>query len=145
MKIIDANLLIYAFTPGAPQHMAPRTWLERIYMEDDLVGIPRLVILAFLRITTNPRVMGVPATTIEAVARIDSLLNHPKTVVVECGSNHWSIFKTVVAQSGVTGPSLTDAHLAALAIEHGSTLCSHDEGFRRYANLKFENPLPVQA
>jgi toxin-antitoxin system PIN domain toxin len=141
LRIIDANLLIYAWDSSSPHHERARTWLEDVYASDDIVGIPRLVALAFVRIVTNPRAMVVAATPHEALKRMDSLINHPKTVVVDAGVRHWSIFKSLVAESGVSGPSMTDAFLAALALEHGAWFCSHDSGFRRFSGLKFENPL----
>jgi len=141
MRVLDANLIIYAYTRSAPQHKEASSWMARIYSEDDLVGLPRISLLAFLRIVTNPRLASVAIPTEVAVARVDTLLAHPKSVVLEAGTKHWAIFKDLVDSAGIFGPSMTDAHLAALAIEHGSTLCSHDEGFRRFAGLKFENPL----
>lgn len=105
-----------------------------------MVGLPRIVILAYTRIITNPRIMKVPASAEAAFARIETLVSHPKTIIIEPGPNHWQIFRRLVIESEVIGPSMTDAFLASLAIEHGSTLCSHDNGFRRFKHLKFENP-----
>jgi toxin-antitoxin system PIN domain toxin len=144
MRIVDANLLIYAFDVDSPQHVEARNWLEGMYLQDDIVGLPQVVLLAFLRIVTNPRIMKTCALSDEALSRVEALLNHPKTIVIECGPNHWSIFKDVVSNASVFGPSITDAFLASLAIEHGSTLCSYDEGFRRFVGLKFENPLSLR-
>jgi predicted nucleic acid-binding protein len=85
--------------------------------------------------------MRVPSSIEEALAQVESYVQHPKTVIVEEGPTHWATFKKVVSDAQVFGPSTTDAHLATLAIEHGVVLCSHDEGFRRFVGLKFENPL----
>jgi toxin-antitoxin system PIN domain toxin len=141
MKIVDANLLLYAFDSESPSHTKAKTWLERIYRDDDLVGLPRHVLLAFIRISTNPRIMKTPAKPEAALAIVESLISHPKTLLVECGPNHWPLFRSLVIRAGVSGPSISDAFLATLAIEHGATLCSCDEGFRRYADLSFENPI----
>lgn len=141
MKLVDANLLIYAFDQASEHHSRAQAWLEDTYAEDDLVGLPQVVLLAFVRIITNPRVMARPATSREALERLDLLLSHPKTVVVDCGPSHWALFREVTLGAGVYGPSITDAHLATLALEHGATLCSHDEGFRRFPDLRFEDPL----
>jgi uncharacterized protein len=141
VRIVDANLLIYAFDGESPFHDQSRTWLEGIYREDDLVGLPPATLVAFARITTNPRAMRVAASPTQAIDSIKRLIEHPKSHVLECGPRHWDLFRTVVLRSGVFGPSMTDAHLATLAIEHGALLCSHDEGFRRYQGLRFENPL----
>ena len=141
MRLIDANLLIYAFDEASTKHERARDWLEEVYRKDDLVGLPRVALLAFLRITTNPRAMRVAAPAEEAFDRIQELLAYPKSIVLEPGPNHWTLLRDVVLRSGSVGPSITDAHLATLAIEHGAILCSHDEGFRRYVALRFENPL----
>ncbi len=140
MRIIDANLLIYAYDKDAPQHALAKAWLEDVYKNDDLVGLPRLVLLAFLRISTNPRIMNTPIKTEIAMEIVENLVAHAKTVVVDCGPNHWKVFRDLVVRSGVYGPSITDAFLASLAIEHGATLCSCDAGFRRYAELSLEIP-----
>ena len=141
MKIIDANLLVYAFDLDSPQHARAKEWLEGVYRSDDLVGLPRLVLLAFIRIATNPRILNKPATPGEALEIVELLSAHPKSLIVECGPNHWTLFRDLVIRAGVFGPAISDAFLATLAIEHGATLCSCDEGFRRYAGLLFENPI----
>ncbi len=141
MRIIDANILIYAWDSASPQHSIAKPWLEEIYAKDDMVGLPRVVLLAFLRIVTNPRIMKVAVSGSDAMSFTDQLITYPKTVIVEPGPNHWSIFRNVVTTSGVFGPSMTEAYLASLALEHGALLCSHDDGFRRFVGLKFENPI----
>ena len=103
MRIVDANLLIYAFDKDAPQHAMAKSWLEDVYSRDDLVGLPRLVLLAFLRITTNPRIMNTPIKTEIAMEIVENLVAHAKTVVVDCGPNHWKVFKDLVVRS-CTGP-----------------------------------------
>ena len=141
MKIIDASVLLYAFDIDSPKCLKAKDWIEDLYRTEDLVGLPRLVILAFVRISTNPRIMNIPSSPEAALGIVETLTGHPKTRIVECGANHWKVFREVVSRSGVFGPSISDAFLASLAIEHGATLCSCDEGFRRYPGLKFENPL----
>jgi predicted nucleic acid-binding protein len=116
-------------------------WLEKIYREDDLVGVARITLLALMRIVTNPRVMRTAASPQQALSWVEVLSGHPKSLVIDSGPNHWTVFKGLVSQSGVYGPSMTDAFLASLAVEYGATLCSLDNGFRRYGRLMFENPL----
>ena len=88
MKIIDANLLVYAFDADSVHHKRAKEWLEEVYRGDNLVGLPRLVLLAFIRITTNPRIMQIAAPASAAIAIVDKLVSHPKSLVVECGPNH---------------------------------------------------------
>lgn len=141
MKIIDANLLVYAFDMDSLHHVRAKEWLEGVYREDDLVGLPRFVLLAFIRIATNPRILNTPAKVEDALDIVERLSSHPKSLMVECGPNHWTLFRDLVMRAGVFGPSISDAFLATLALEHGATLCSCDEGFRRYAGLLFNNPM----
>lgn len=141
MKLIDANVLIYALDNQSPHHGSLKGWLERVYLEDDVVGLPRMSLLAFIRITTNPRIMSTALSSEQALSCVQSLLSHPKSVILSGGPNHWQIFRRVVSSSGVFGPAVTDAYMAALAIEHGCLLCSTDQGFRRFRDLKFMNPL----
>lgn len=141
MRILDANLLIYAFDSLSPFHSVTNEWLKKIYREDNLVGIPRQTILAFLRITTNPRAMNIALTVEESLACISQLLEHPKTAIPEPKSEHHELFSEVVKKSGAWGPLITDAYLATLAMEYGAILCSHDRDFMRFEGLQFENPL----
>ena len=141
MILIDANLLLYAYHPQAEQHPASRTWLEGVLSGAELVRIGWLSLWAFLRIATNPQVFEQPLSTAEAVAVVSSWLAQPSAGILEPGERYWSILAELLKKSQVKGPRVTDAALAALAIEHGATLYSTDRGFSRYAGLTWKNPL----
>lgn len=141
MILIDANLLLYAYHPRAEQHEASRTWLESVLSGSELVRFAWLSLWAFLRISTNPQVFEQPLSVAESVAAVSSWLAQPAAGVLEPGERYWSILTALLTDAQVKGPRVTDAALAALAIEHGATLHSTDRGFSRYPGLKWRDPL----
>ena len=140
MKLVDANVLIYAVNADAPHHERSREWLEESLSGADPVGLPWLSILAFLRITTRRQVFQNPLTIDDALLYVDSWLEQPPVELVVPGPSHWAVFRTLVAASGTAGNLTSDAHLAALAVEGGWTLVSTDHDFRRFPGLKVFNP-----
>jgi uncharacterized protein len=139
--LVDANLLLYAYHPQAEQHVASRVWLEGVLSKSELVRFAWLSVWAFLRIATNPNVFEQPLSIAEALDAVSSWLAQPSAGILEPGERHWSILTEILKKSQVKGPRVSDAALAALAIEHGATLCSTDHGFSRYKGLKWTNPL----
>jgi toxin-antitoxin system PIN domain toxin len=141
MRLLDANLLIYASDQSSPHHAQTRAWLDGVYEEDTRVLIPEPSILAFLRITTNPRVMKKPLSPEQAIGWIDILLQHPKTSIPLRGSRHWENFSKLVISAQAKAHLIPDAFLAALALDHGATVCSHDTDFKLFDGVRWENPL----
>jgi len=132
VTLVDANVLLYAYHPRAAQHERCRAWVEAEFSSGAAVRIPWATILAFLRIATNPRVFERPLTIAEAEAAVSSWLVLPSVSPVDPGERYWDILR---------GPLVTDAALAALAIEHGATLCTTDRDFARFPGLRTLNPL----
>lgn len=141
MILIDANLVIYAYDRSDPHHPAARPWLERTIDGEEPVGFPLMTLLAFLRVSTNPRLHLEPLSSATAFAIIRSLLDHPNVRMVTPTERHWSTFEDLAARGQARGPLLMDAHLAALAIEHGATLATTDRDFSRFAGLRTIDPL----
>jgi toxin-antitoxin system PIN domain toxin len=141
MLIADLNLLLYATNADAPQHERARRWWESAVTGDENVGLAWIVILGFVRIATNPRIMSVPLTLAQALAIVGGWLAQPGIRVVEPTDRHWRILEELLAETGAAGNLTSDAHLAALAIEHGATLCSADRDFARFERLRWHNPL----
>ena len=141
MILIDTNLWLYACLQELPQHQQAKAWLETVMGADEPVALPWNVVLAVLRICTQQRLMLQPLAPEQALDLVDGWLNHPLVQVVEPGPRHWHILALLLKQVGTIGNNANDAHLAALAIEHDCTLCSADAGFRRFAGLRFQNPL----
>ncbi|MEO5861893.1 MAG: type II toxin-antitoxin system VapC family toxin [Burkholderiales bacterium] len=139
--MVDANLLIYAVDRDSIQHAAARRWLEKALSETTQVGLAWIVVLAFLRITTHPRIMRNPLTPDAALKYADEWLAQPCVVSVAAGEHHWPILRQLISTSGTAANLTTDAHLAALAIEHGYAVYSTDHDFKRFSGLKHVNPL----
>ena len=140
MKLIDANVLLYAYGSQSPHHGVARRWLEQTLSSAAPVGLAWVTILAFLRIATNARLDGALSMP-EAVAIVDEWLERPTVTILEPTERHWLLLGQVLDAGQVRGPLVTDAHLAALAIEHGATLCSTDRDFGRFPGLSLVNPL----
>ena len=141
MILIDANLLLYAYDSQAAQHQAARRWLEQTFSRPEPVLLPWMSILAFLRISTNPRAWLQPLSIAEAVAIVDEWLTLPNTVVPAITDRHWPILRNILPDAQCRGPLVSAAHIAALAIEHGATLCTNDRDFSRFADLRVSYPL----
>lgn len=141
MILVDANLLIYAVNQDLPQHQAARAWWESVLSDGISVGIPWVAILAFVRICTNGRVFSNPLPTEAALGYVSEWLEIPTVKAVAPGRNHWPILRNLLVQSGTVGNLTTDAHIAALALEQGYTVCSADNDFKRFSGLRCVNPL----
>jgi toxin-antitoxin system PIN domain toxin len=139
--LLDANLLIYAVDADSPQHARARRWLERTLSADVAVGLPWIVVLAFVRITTRPGVLRHQLSSEQAVAFVDEWLDQPYVEMVGPGAQHWPLFKQLLREVGAAGNLTSDAHLAALAIEAGCELATTDHDFARFAGVRLINPL----
>lgn len=140
MKLLDVNVLLYAHDASAAQHARCRDWLVRTLKGDEHVGLPWQTLLGFIRIATNPRAVRRPIGAAEACAIVDRWLARPQSLIVEPGERYWPIFQELVARARVHGPLVSDAALAALALEHGATLCTTDRDFRRFDGLRLLDP-----
>ena len=141
MILIDANVLIYAYHPTANQHERSKEWLEGAIESGESIGLAWITILAFLRITTSPKPFTIPLTPEEAGATVAAWLSRPAVSVLHPTERHWPILGRLISEGQCRGPLVMDAHLAALAIEHGATLCSTDRDFTRFKGLRLLNPL----
>ena len=141
MILIDANLLLHAYNPRAAEHDASRAWLEATLSGSRPVRFAWLTLWAFLRISTNPRVFERPLSMAEAGDIVSSWLAQPIAGVLDPAERHWDILQDLARQGQTAGPLVMDAALAAIAIEHGATLCSTDRDFARFPGLNWVNPL----
>lgn len=141
MTLIDANILLYAYNESSQPHLRARQWLETVMSAPEPVGLAWITIMAFLRITTNPRAFDRPLSPAEATSAVSDWLSQPNVAIFNPGERHWDILRRLITQGQTRGPLLMDAHLAALAIEHGLVLCTTDRDFARFPALRFRNPL----
>ncbi len=141
MILLDANLLIYAVNQDAALNRKAKAWLESSLSGPDTVGFSWNVLLAFLRLTTRPGLFRNPLPLETALDLIASWLDQPSATVVHAGPRHLRILRELLLPMGTGGNLTSDAHLAALAIEHGAELCSSDPDFAHFPGLKWSNPL----
>lgn len=141
MKIVDVNVLLYAVNQDSHHHVVARRWLEKALSGPERIGLPWIVILAFLRLVTSPRIFAHPMTPEDAVAMVDTWLLRPQVVTVGPSDEHWMHLRPLLQTSGAAGNLTTDAHLAALALEHSAELCSFDTDFARFDGLRRVSPL----
>jgi toxin-antitoxin system PIN domain toxin len=140
MILPDVNVLIYAFRRDVPHHALCRAWLGGVLMSDTQFGISSSILSAVVRITTNPRVYRQPSTLQEAFRFCDYLREQPHCQLVEPGERHWDIFKKLCIEADARGSRVTDAWLAALAIEWGCEWITFDRDFARFPGLKWQVP-----
>ncbi len=140
MILIDANLLIYARVADTPQYEPARTWLDQQLNATPRVGLPWPSLMAFLRIVTNPRATPSPVEPRAAWVAVREWLALESVWIPVPTDRHAEVLDGLVDGS-FGGDLLQDAHLAALAIEHGLTLASTDGDFARFAGLRWLNPL----
>ena len=141
MILADANLLVYSLHADTPKHAASKAWLDQALNGDEPLALCWLVAVAVIRITTNTQLFPAALTVEQALAVLDGWLEQPSVLLIQPGPDHWSILSGLLREIGTAGNLTNDAHLAALAIEHNCTLCSADADFRRFAGLRFHNPL----
>lgn len=140
MILPDINLIVYAYNEDAPFHAPAKAWWEERLSGTEPVGLAWAVILGFVRLMSNRRVLASPMPTSEAVGHCRSWILQPNVRIVLPGPTHLDIFTGLLA--GPMGPNLvTDAHLAALAIEHQAELHSNDGDFARFSGLTWRNPV----
>ncbi|HLI55654.1 MAG TPA: TA system VapC family ribonuclease toxin [Actinomycetota bacterium] len=140
MVLVDANVLLYAANTDARQHVRARAWVEPALNGDEPVGFAWVVVLAFLRIATLPAFAPHPLSVPEAFDLVDEWLAASASVVVEPTFRHAAVLRQLLAGCGTGGNLVTDAHLAALAVEHKARVCSFDRDFARFGDVQCFSP-----
>lgn len=141
MKLVDANLLLYATDTRSPRHVAARSWLEQQLSGDETIAFTWVVLLAFVRLSTHPQIFARPLSADRAFDVVGRWLRQPCVVIVHPGDRHVAVMQQLLRPFGTAGNLVNDAHLAALAIEHGAELNSCDADFSRFSGLRWINPL----
>ena len=141
MILVDANLLVYAYARGMPQHEAARTWLDGCLNGATRVGLPWESLIAFVRLVTNPRVFERPAPVGAAWAQVKEWLGAAPAWVPQPTPQHQALLDRLLRDLGRGANLVPDAHLAAIAMGHGLELCSSDGDFARFGGLRWRNPL----
>lgn len=141
MKLPDANVLLYAIDERSPRHGPARAWLEEVLSGTETIAFAWSVMLAVVRLSTRPVVFEQPLAAGEALDIVDGWLARPNASVVHPTTRHPAVLRELLAPLGTAGNLVVDAHLAALAIEHGAELCSSDADFSRFSGLRWRDPL----
>lgn len=141
MILVDANIPLYAEDSLSAQHEAALAWWDARLSGREPVLLCWPVLTAFLRIGTNARLQRRPLTLREAVERVQGWLEQPCVQLVQPTEQHWAILQKMLRGGNATANLVSDAHLAALAVEHNAVLCSTDADFARFPGLKWRNPL----
>ncbi len=141
MILIDVNLLIYAVNRDAPLHAKAKSWLETVISGTQTVALSWNVLLAFIRLTTRPGLFRQSLEIEAALNVVTDWLNQPQVTVIHPGPRHWQLLRELLLNVGTAGNLTSDAHLAALAVEHDAELCSLDSDFSRFPQLRWRNPL----
>jgi toxin-antitoxin system PIN domain toxin len=139
--LVDANLLLYAANSAASDHAEARAWLDDRLNGSTRVGLPWASLLAFVRIATNPAIVRNPVSAAVAWRQCKAWLACEVVWIPLPGARHAQVLESLLAHRFMTSRLVPDAHLAALAIEHGLTLFSSDGDFAKFPQLKWENPL----
>lgn len=139
--LVDANLLLFAVDLASPFHRAAAEWMEKSLNGPRRVGFPWPVITAFLRIGTHPRALERPMTPEESWAYVSEWLAPDVSWIPTPTAGHAEILSSMVLDHQLRGNLVSDAHLAALALEHGLTVCSADTDFARFTEISWVNPL----
>ena len=140
MICVDLNVLLYAVDEDSPHHESARKWLELELSGDRAIGLPWIVLLGFLRLTTRSGVLRRPMAARDAVSYMDEWLALPGVHALSPTGGHWRILRELLEEAGTAGNLTVDAHVAALAIEHGAVVASYDRDYRRFSGLRVVVP-----
>src|ERR1700752_4088951 len=141
MRLIDLNILIYAMDQSSARHEAARDWLDETLSGSDTVAFAWQVVVGFVRLSTRAALFRRPLTVDESFDVVDGWLAQPCVTVVHPTDRHAIVLRGLLSPLGAAGNLASDAHLAALAIEHGAELCSTDVDFSRFSGVRWVDPL----
>lgn len=141
MKLVDANVLLYAVNSDVKQHRTARRWLDEALTAGlEPIAFTWLVLLAFVRIATHPSIFARPLSAREAFDVVEQWLAQDASVVLDPAGRHFAVVRGLVEQTGTAGNLVNDAHLAAIAVEHGAEIASFDADFGRFEGVRVFRP-----
>ena len=140
MKLVDANVLLYAVNTDSGHHAVARRWLDDALVGDEAIGLPWLCLIAFTRLATHPSIFPTPLDSDAALDRVRDWLAAPAATACSPGVRHVALWREALRDAGVGGNLVNDAHLAALAIENHATVVTYDTDFARFAGVQWRTP-----
>ena len=138
MMLPDINVLLYSVEADNPHHIPAKSWLESAFNSSSSVGLAWLVLVGFLRLSTQPRILRKQLTTVESLAVMNEWIHHPKAQIVHPGLQHSALLGSFLIAAGTAGNLSNDAHLAALALENNGTVGTFDKDFNRFPGVKVD-------
>ena len=141
MIVPDINVLVYAYNDGVAYHRDARHWWETLLNGTERVGIPWVVLTGFVRLMTHPRVLASPVSPEQALAYVRVWYQYPPVVPLNPGTEHLKYLQHNLEAAGAGGQLVSDAHIAALAMEYQAEVHSTDSDFSRFPGLRWRNPL----
>jgi toxin-antitoxin system PIN domain toxin len=143
--VADVNLLVYAIDEDSPFHIKARSWFEQVLSGTESIGLAWIVLLGFLRVTTRSEAVRNPLAVKQALELVELWLAQPRSQSSSPAPRHFELLRGLLSAIGTGGNLTSDAHLAAIAIEHGAEICSTDTDFGRFQGLRWRNPLVSSA
>lgn len=140
MKLVDANVLIYAVDKNAPRHVVAHRWLDQQLSSAQTLLMPWISLLAFIRLCTHPSVYEHPMSSGDALDVVAGWLDRPHVVTPEPDAHHARRMRELLTTAGRGGNLVNDAHLAALAIQHRAVVATFDQDFGRFPDIRWETP-----
>jgi toxin-antitoxin system PIN domain toxin len=140
MQLVDANVLLYAVNEDAPNHAVARSWLDDALAGHETVAFAWIVLLAFLRLSTRPGLFPQPLALGQAADVVELWLGRPAAIVAHPTERHLSLIRGLLTSVGTAANLVTDAHLAALALEHGAEIVSFDRDYQRFEGVRWRTP-----
>ncbi|UYM04004.1 type II toxin-antitoxin system VapC family toxin [Solicola gregarius] len=140
MKVVDANVLLYAVDETSARHEQANRWLSRTLKETETIGFCWIVLIAFVRLSTHPSIQTNPLSPATAIDIVDGWLARPPAVALEPAPNHLAALRPLLESTGTGGNLVNDAHIAAIAREHGATVVTYDNDFGRFDGVRWEQP-----
>ena len=144
MILVDTNILLYAEDRLSPRHEEARQWWDAQLSGESPVCLCWSILTSFIRVSTNRQIFKKPLTMKQAIMRVQSWIDQPCVRLIHPTESHWQIFQIMLLEGQTMANLVVDAHLAALAIEHGCILYSTDSDFSRFPKLKWKNPLKIK-
>lgn len=144
MKLVDANVLVYAVNEADERHAAARGWLDAALNGSEPVGFAWVVVLAFVRLTTKVGLFPTPLAVADALSVVRAWLEQPPSVVVDSTTRHLDVLSGLLMTVGAGGNLVNDADLAALGVEHGAEIVTYDSDFGRFLGVRWTTPHPPE-
>ncbi len=136
MRLPDTNVLLFAANRHSPQHAVARDCLEQSVPQG--MAVAWVTLVGFVRLVTRAAIVPEPLTVDQALGQVQAWLDHPAVQLVQPGVRHMDILSRLLLAAGTAGNLTADAHVAAIAIEHGAEVITFDRDFAKFTGLRYQ-------